>query len=51
SHPSRVRGLKPELACRSSCSDRNFNVHQKLVIEAAEKGVSMNRLVSAKLAM
>lgn len=26
-------------------------VHQKLVIEAAEKGVSMNRLVSAKLAM
>lgn len=26
-------------------------VHQKLAIEAAEKGVSMNRLISAKLAM
>jgi len=26
-------------------------VHQKLALEAAERGVSMNRLVSAKLAM
>ncbi len=26
-------------------------VHQKLVVEAAEKGISMNRLISAKLAM
>ena len=26
-------------------------VHQKLAIEASERGVSMNRLVSAKLAM
>ncbi len=26
-------------------------VHQKLAIEAAEKGISMNRLISAKLAM
>lgn len=26
-------------------------VHQRLVLEAAERGVSMNRLVSAKLAM
>lgn len=26
-------------------------VHRKLAIEAAERGVSMNRLVSAKLAM
>ncbi|WP_228722423.1 MULTISPECIES: toxin-antitoxin system HicB family antitoxin [Acinetobacter] len=26
-------------------------VHQKLALEAAERGVSMSRLVSAKLAM